>query len=79
LAQLRLELIGDPIETPAERSEVITNCDHLKNIKYSRMLPLVFTDHDAELEAIVREIKNLIFDSKPAAKRIGFRRGGEDD
>ena len=117
--------------TPAERSEVITNCDHLKMIKYSRTLPLVFTEHgavmaasvlnsddavrtsvlvvrafvamrraasngfeigakinelehrvdehDAELEAIVREIKNLILESKPAAKRIGFRRGGEDD
>ncbi|MCK9463527.1 MAG: ORF6N domain-containing protein [Proteobacteria bacterium] len=117
--------------TAAERSEVITNCDHLEKIKYSRMLPLVFTEHgavmaasvlnsedavrtsvlvvrafvamrraasngfeigaklnelehrvdehDAELEAIVREIKNLILDSKPAAKRIGFRRGGEDD
>jgi len=36
-------------------------------------------EHDAELEAIVREIKNLILESKPAAKRIGFRRGGEDD
>ena len=117
--------------TPAERSEVITNCDHLKKIKYSRTLPLVFTEHgavmaasvlnsddavrtsvlvvrafvamrraasngfeigakinelehrvdehDAELEAIVREIKNLILESKPAAKRIGFRRSGDDD
>jgi len=115
--------------TPAEKSEVITNCDHLKKIKYSRMLPLVFTEHgavmaasvlnsddavrtsvlvvrafvamrraasngfeigaklnelehrvdehDAELEAIVEEIRNLLFDSKPAAKRIGFRRSGD--
>jgi hypothetical protein len=110
---------------------VIPNYDHLKKIKYSRTLPLVFTEHgtvmaasvlnsddavrtsvlvvrafvamrrtvpsgfeigtklnelehrvdehDAELEAIVREIENLIFASKPAVKRIGFRRSGDDD
>lgn len=31
----------------AEKSEVVTNCDHLRNLKYSRTLPCVFTEHGA--------------------------------
>lgn len=30
-----------------EKTEVVTVCDHLKNIKYSRVLPYVFTEHGA--------------------------------
>ena len=33
--------------TAAEKSEVVTNCDHLRNLKYSRTLPCVFTEHGA--------------------------------
>jgi hypothetical protein len=28
-----------------ERDEVVTNCDHLRTLKFSRQMPLVFTEH----------------------------------
>ncbi len=31
--------------TPDEKSEVVAKCDNLKNIKYSKYLPKVFTEH----------------------------------
>ncbi len=31
--------------TKEEKAEVIANCDNLKKIKYSRVLPKVFTEH----------------------------------
>ena len=31
--------------TKDEKAEVITNCDHLKNLKYSPNLPNAFTEH----------------------------------
>ncbi len=33
--------------TAAERTEVITNCDHLQRLKFSRTLPYAFTEHGA--------------------------------
>lgn len=30
-----------------ERDEVVTNCDHLARLKYSRTLPFAFTEHGA--------------------------------
>jgi hypothetical protein len=30
-----------------EKNEVVTNCDHLKNLKFSKSLPFVFTEHGA--------------------------------
>jgi len=30
-----------------EKLEVVTNCDHLKKLKYSRTLPFAFTEHGA--------------------------------
>lgn len=30
-----------------EKVEVVTNCDHLKHLKYSRSLPYAFTEHGA--------------------------------
>ena len=33
--------------TTAEKAEVVTNCDHLKGLKYSRTLPYAFTEHGA--------------------------------
>jgi len=30
-----------------EKQEVVTNCDHLKNLKYSPVLPYAFTEHGA--------------------------------
>jgi hypothetical protein len=33
--------------TAAEKAEVITNCDHLQKLKYSKALPFAFTEHGA--------------------------------
>ena len=37
--------------TPTEKAEVVTNCDHLKRLKYSSSLPNAFTEHDAVMLA----------------------------
>jgi hypothetical protein len=39
--------------TPAERAEVVTNCDHLQALKYSAVLPLAFTEHGALMAASI--------------------------
>lgn len=31
--------------TLAEKAEVVANCDHLQNLKFSKTLPLAFTEH----------------------------------
>jgi len=36
-----------------EKQEVVTNCDHLENLKYSRVNPRVFTEHGAIMVASV--------------------------
>lgn len=36
-----------------EKSEVVTICDHLKNLKYSPVLPYAFTEHGAIMAAAV--------------------------
>ena len=33
--------------TYAEKGEVVTNCDHLANLKFSKSLPFAFTEHGA--------------------------------
>jgi phage regulator Rha-like protein len=39
--------------TLEEKDEVVANCDHLKNLKYSSTLPFVFTEHGAVMLASV--------------------------
>jgi hypothetical protein len=39
--------------TPEEKSEVVANCDHLSNLKFSPALPLAFTEHGAIMAASV--------------------------
>jgi ORF6N domain len=46
--------------TSAEREEVITNCDHLKNLKYSAALPLAFTEHGALMAASVLNSRRAV-------------------
>ncbi len=36
-----------------EKSEVVTNCDHLNKLKYSPVNPLVFTEHGALMAASI--------------------------
>jgi hypothetical protein len=33
--------------TPAEKAEVVANCDHLAKLKFSKVLPYAFTEHGA--------------------------------
>lgn len=39
--------------TKEEKEEVVTNCDHLKQLKFSYTLPKVFTEHGAIMLASV--------------------------
>ncbi len=39
--------------TAGEKSEVITNCDHLRHLKFSKSLPFAFTEHGAIMAATV--------------------------
>jgi len=39
--------------TKNEKSEVVANCDHLENLKYSRSLPYAFTEHGAIMAASI--------------------------
>ncbi len=39
--------------TPDEKAEVVANCDHLKNLKFSKTLPSAFTEHGALMAANV--------------------------
>lgn len=39
--------------TKDEKREVVTNCDHLRNLKFSRVLPAAFTEHGAIMAATV--------------------------
>ena len=37
--------------TPSEKTEVVTNCDHLQSLKFSPALPYAFTEHGALMAA----------------------------
>lgn len=39
--------------TSEEKAEVIANCDHLNSMKFSKALPLVFTEHGSIMAASV--------------------------
>jgi len=39
--------------TPEEKAEVVTNCDHLSGLRFSRQLPYAFTEHGAVMVATV--------------------------
>lgn len=39
--------------TTGEKSEVITNCDHLRRMKFAQSLPFAFTEHEAIMVATV--------------------------
>ena len=44
----------------SEKDEVVTNCDHLKNIKYSRQLPYAFTEHGAIMAASILNTRRAV-------------------
>jgi len=39
--------------TPQEKAEVVANCDHLQNLKFSKALPHAFTEYGALMAANV--------------------------
>ena len=39
--------------TKDEKAEVVANCDHLNNLKYTKALPYAFTEHGAIMAASV--------------------------
>lgn len=43
-----------------EKSELVANCDHLENLKYSQSLPFVFTEHGAIMAASVLNSQKAI-------------------
>jgi len=53
-ADFRFEL------TAAEKQEVVTNCDHLARLKFSRTLPYAFTEHGAIMAASVLNTRRAI-------------------
>ena len=46
--------------TTEEKQEVVTNCDHLQNLKYSPVNPRVFTEHGAIMAASVLNSQQAI-------------------
>ena len=46
--------------TPEEKGEVVANCDHLKNLKFSHALPYAFTEHGAVMLASVLSSQTAI-------------------
>jgi len=46
--------------TPKEKEEVVTICDHLRNLKYSPFLPFAFTEHGAIMAASVLNSERAI-------------------
>jgi len=39
--------------TEVEKTEVVTNCDHLRNLRFAKALPLAFTEHGALMAAMI--------------------------
>ena len=46
--------------TEEEKEEVVTNCDHLKTLKFSPVLPFAFTEHGAVMLASVLNSERAI-------------------
>ena len=46
--------------TAEEKAEVVANCDHLKNLKFSPVLPYAFTEHGAIMAANVLNSERAI-------------------
>lgn len=46
--------------TPDEKREVVTNCDHLRNLRFSPTLPYAFTEHGALMAASVLSTRRAV-------------------
>jgi len=46
--------------TPLEKAEVVANCDHLRKLKFSPVLPRAFTEHGAIMAANVLNSRRAV-------------------
>lgn len=46
--------------TKKEKLEVVTNCDHLRQLRFSRTQPTAFTEHGAIMAATVLKSKRAV-------------------
>ena len=46
--------------TAREKAEVVANCDHLKKLKFTSVLPRVFTEHGTIMVANILNSKEFI-------------------
>lgn len=46
--------------TKAEKSEVVTICDHLQNLKFSPVAPYAFTEHGAIMAATILNSRQAV-------------------
>lgn len=65
--------------TTEERDEVVTNCDHLRNLKYASALPWAFTEHGALMAATVlnspRAVEMSVFVIRAFVRLRAYARG----
>ncbi|MCW2312230.1 ORF6N domain-containing protein [Rhodoferax antarcticus] len=65
--------------TQDEKTEVVANCDHLQNLKFSKALPFAFTEHDTfsrntrlQLRQLLDAVRELTTPPEPIKRPIGF-------
>jgi hypothetical protein len=46
--------------TPIEKAEVVANCDHLRRLKFSPVVPRAFTEHDAIMAANILNSRRAV-------------------
>ena len=65
--------------TGHEREEVVTNCDHLRKLKYASALPWAFTEHGALMAATVlnspRAVQMSVFVIRAFVRLRAYARG----
>ena len=65
--------------TREERDEVVTNCDHLRTLKYAAALPWAFTEHGALMAATVlnspRAVEMSVFVVRAFVRLREYARG----
>lgn len=62
--------------TAAEKAEVVTNCDHLANLKFSPVLPHAFTEHGALMLGNVLKSERAVEVSLTQSEKAVNENGG---
>ena len=62
-----------------EKAEVVANCDHLRNLKFSKALPFAFTEHGA-IQAMTMKVSKRLELTVVALPGVGhMTAAGEDE